>query len=83
MGDRTVRAVPRTDVPEDHERRSPVLPALTYVWAPGLFADGMQVQLPHQTLEPQILRTPRCPHLEPRGFALRKWLNAVPTDYLI
>jgi len=47
VGDGAVGAVPGADIAEDHEGRGAVLPALADIRAVCLFADRVQVELPH------------------------------------
>ena len=61
MRDRAVGAVPRADVAEDHERGGAVLPALADVRAVRFLADGMEVELAHQLLEPEVIADRRAP----------------------
>src|SRR6185503_12478310 len=81
--DGAVRAVPRADVTQDHERGSAVLPALADVGAAGFLAHGVEVELAHQVLQPEVVRAPGRLHLEPAGFPLRQRLYAVATGYLV
>jgi hypothetical protein len=48
-----------------------------------LFADGMQVERPHQLLEAQVVGAAGCFHLQPAGLPLREWLDAVASQDLI
>jgi hypothetical protein len=68
-GDRAVGAVPRAHVAHDEEGRRPVVPALADVGAVRLFADGVELQLPHQAADLDIARPARGLHLEPVWFA--------------
>ena len=81
--DGAVGAVPRADVAEDHEGGRAVLPALADVGAVGFLANGMEVQLPHQLLEPKVLGTSWSTNLQPPRLALRERLYAVATGYLV
>ena len=83
MGDRTVRAISRTDVAKDHERRGPVLPALADVGAVGFLAYRVKVQLPHQLLKPQIVGAAGRLDLEPIRLSLRERLRAMAPEDLI
>ncbi len=76
------------DVAENHERGRPVRPAFADVRAAGLLADRVEVQVPHQTLEPEIRRRPGCFHFEPLRLWLspwreriRRWWNRTERDY--
>jgi hypothetical protein len=66
MSHRAVPAVPRTDIAEDHERRRRILPALADVRAMRFLAHRVQVPLPHQTLQSDVVRASGRAHLEPR-----------------
>ena len=66
MSHRAVSAVSRADIAEDHERRRRVLPALADVRAMCLLAHGVQVPLPHQALQSDVVRASGRAHLEPR-----------------
>ena len=46
-----VAAGPCADVPEDHERRRAVMPALADVGTAGFFAHRAQVKLAHEALK--------------------------------
>ena len=61
-----VAAVPRADVAQDHEGGGEIFPALADVRAVRLLADGVEIPLPHQALQAQVLRPTRRAHLEPR-----------------
>ena len=65
MGNGAVAAVPGAHVAQDHEGRGQVLPALADVRAVGLLAHRVEVPLPHQALQAEVLRPARRPHLEP------------------
>src|SRR4029453_16803528 len=71
MGHGAVAAVPRAHITENHERRGEVLPAFADIRAVGLFAHRMEVPLPHETLETEVLRPARRPHLEPGRLGQR------------
>src|SRR2546423_9136465 len=83
MGDRTVSAISGADVAQDHESGGAMLPALADVWAVGLFANRVKVQLAHHVLETEVIRSARGFDLEPRRFPLREPLGAVTPQYLI
>jgi hypothetical protein len=83
VGHGAVAAVPRADVPQDHERRRTMLPALTDVGAVGLLANGMEVQLPHQVLEPYIVSPAGGLHLEPRRLPFRERNRPMAPHYLV
>ena len=83
MGDGAVGAVPRADVAEDHERGRAVLPALTDVRAVGFLADGVEVELAHQLLEPEVLRPAWSANLQPARLSLGERLDAVATVDLV
>ena len=72
VGHGAVRAGARADVAEDHERGGAVVPALADVRAARFLADGVQVQLAHQPLEPQVARRPRRAHLQPLGLRVSR-----------
>jgi len=65
MGDGAVSAIAGADVAEDHEGGGAVLPALADVGAVGFLADGMEVELAHQALEPHIVGAAGRFDLEP------------------
>src|SRR5579871_6804791 len=65
VGDRAVWTVPRTDVAQDHERRGAVLPALAAVGAVGLLTNSVEVQVPHEALEPGIVGPAWRSNLQP------------------
>jgi hypothetical protein len=83
MRDGAVGAIAGADIAQDHESRSAVLPTLADVGAMRLFADGMQVELTHQVLEPHIVGSTGRLDLEPRGFSLGERLGAVTPHDLI
>src|SRR5687767_612420 len=83
VGDGAIRAVPGTDVAEDHESRGAVLPAFADVGAVRYFAYGVKVELPHQVLEPHIVGTTGRPDLEPRRLAVGQRVGAVTPQDLI
>src|SRR6266545_568411 len=66
VGHRTVPAVARAHVAQDHEGRGQVLPALADIGTMRFLAYRMEVPLPHQALEPQVLRAARRADLQPR-----------------
>ena len=70
MGHGAVRAVPGAHVPQDHERRRFVLPALADVGAVGFLAHRMELQAPHHLLEGHVIGAARGLDLEPGGLAL-------------
>ena len=65
---RAVAARTGADVAENHERRRPVVPALTDVRAARLLADGVELAVAHHALEPQVVRRPGRAHLQPLGL---------------
>ena len=83
MRDCAVRAITRADVAKDHEGGRAMLPAFTNVGAMRLLADRVEVELTHHVLEPQVVRSARSLHLEPRWLALGKGLDAMPTHDLV
>ena len=83
VGDGAVGTVPCADVTQDHEGGGAVFPALADVWAAGLLADGVEVELPHQLLEMQVIRPARGAHLEPARLALGQGVGAVAPHDLV
>ena len=83
VGDRAVRAVSRTDVAEDHERRGAVLPALADVGAVSFLADGVEVELAHEVLESRVVRPAWRPHLEPARLSLWEGVGPAPAQNLV
>ena len=67
--DRAVLAGAGADVAQDHEGGGAVLPALADVGTAGLLADRVQRLAAHHALQPQVVRPPGGPHLEPRRLA--------------
>ena len=63
-----VGARARADVAEDHERRGAVVPALADVGAVRVFADGVELQLAHDALQPEVVLRPGRAHLQPLGL---------------
>ena len=61
----------RADVAEDHERRRPVMPALADVRAARVLADGVQLQLAHDALEPQVVGDPGARTFSQSGLGER------------
>jgi len=72
VGDRAVGAVPRAHVAQDHERGRSVFPALTDVGTVRFLAHRVQLEVPHQVLQRQIVRSPGGLHPEPRWLAERR-----------
>jgi len=68
VGDRAVRAVPRTHVAQNHERGGFVLPALPDVGAVRLFTDRMQFEVAHHVLQRDVVGAAWRLHFQPRGF---------------
>src|SRR3989449_6781435 len=68
--DRTVAAVPRAHVAQDHEGGGRVLPALADIRTVRFLAHGMQVGVAHEPLEPEVIRPAGRAHLQPRRLAL-------------
>ena len=66
VGHRAVAAIAGAHVAQDHEGRGEILPALPDVRAVRLLTDRMEVPLAHQALEPDVLRSARRAHPEPR-----------------
>ncbi|MDF2704337.1 MAG: hypothetical protein K0S10_3285 [Rubrobacteraceae bacterium] len=64
-GAETARA--GADVAQDHEGRGAVVPALPYVRAPRLLADGVQTQAAHGLFDVRVALTHRRLCLEPLG----------------
>ena len=60
-----------------------MLPAFTDVRAARLLANRMEVELPHQLLEPNVLRPAWSPDLQPGGLSIRQCLYAMPASDLI
>jgi hypothetical protein len=60
-----------------------MLPALAHVGAVSFLTDSVEVELPHQVLEAQVLLAAGRPNLEPGWLALGKRFDAVATGYLI
>src|SRR5687768_47834 len=83
MRDCAIRAVARADVPQNHEGRGAVLPALTYIGAARLFTDRVEVELAHHVLEPQVVGSTWRPHLQPRRLPLRERLGTMTTHDLV
>ena len=78
-----VRAVPSADIAEDHEGRGAMLPALAGVRTMGFLADSVQVERPHQLLEPQVVGPARRSDFQPARLPLGKGLDAMAPHYLI
>src|SRR5690242_8371683 len=83
MGDGAVRAVPRTDVSEHHESRGAVFPALADVGAVSLFADGVEIEVPHQLFQPKVVGTPGSTNLQPPRLTLGERFYTVAAGYLV
>ena len=66
VGDGAVAAVPRAHVTQDHEGRGGLFPALADVRTAGLLAHRVEIPLPHQPLEADVVRPAGGPHLQPR-----------------
>jgi hypothetical protein len=49
----------------------------------GLLTDGVEVKLPHEVLEAEILRAAWSTHLEPRRLALWERFDPVSAGYLV
>ena len=81
--DGAVGAVSRADVTEDHEGCSAVFPAFADVGTARFFAHGMQIERPHELLEPQVVGSTGGADLEPARFALRERLDAMASHDLI
>src|SRR5690606_38321007 len=68
----------RTYVAQNQERRRPSFPALSDIRAAGFLADRMQVQPPHQALQPLEVLTTRRTDLQPiRAVATQGLRRAV------
>jgi hypothetical protein len=63
-------ATPRARVPEDQERRLPLLPALGDVRAHRFLAHGVERARAHDGFELSVVRPALQPNLEPRRLAL-------------
>ena len=83
MCDRAVRAIPRADVAQDHERRGPMVPTFADVGALRFLADRVELELPHQPLDPRVLRPARSPDFQPRRLASRERFRPMPPNYLV
>src|SRR5262249_21278217 len=81
--DRAVGAISRADIPQDHEGRGPMLPALSNVGAPRFLAHRVKVEIPHELLELQVAGAARRSNFEPRRLAFREWLNAMASNDLV
>src|SRR5207249_3722674 len=57
VGDGAISAIAGAHIAEDHEGGGAVLPALADIGAVSFLTDGMEVELAHQLLEPQVIRT--------------------------
>jgi hypothetical protein len=66
VGDCAISTVPGTDIAQDHERRGLVFPAFTDVGTAGFLTDGMETELPHQSLDAKVIVATRGLHLEPQ-----------------
>jgi hypothetical protein len=49
----------------------------------SLLAHGMEVELTHELLEPEVVRSPWGSDFQPTGLTLREWFDAVTPDDLI
>ena len=67
-----VGAGARADVAEDHERRRAVVPALADVGAARVLAHGVQLQVLHDPLEPEVVVRPGRADLQPVGLGLAR-----------
>jgi hypothetical protein len=56
---RAIRTCARADVAEDHERRGAMVPALADVGTARIFADGVQLQVLHDPLQPEVISPTR------------------------
>ncbi len=68
--DGAVGAGPRADVAENHERRRAVVPALADVGATCVFADGVEAEVLHDPLEPDVVLRPGGANFQPGRFGL-------------
>jgi len=66
--DRAVGAVPRAHVTEDHEGGGPVLPTFPDVGTMGFLAHRVELQVPHQVLQGQVVGPAGRWDLEPGWF---------------
>jgi hypothetical protein len=60
-----------------------MLPALANVGTVSLLANGVEVELTHEVLEPKVVRTPWGSDFQPTRLTLGEWLDAVTPDDLI
>jgi hypothetical protein len=69
--DGAVRTGARADVTQDHEGRCAVMPALADVRAMRVLAHGVELQVLHDPLEPEVVLRPRGSDFQPLrlGFA--------------
>ena len=81
--DGAIGAISGADVTEDHERCGAVLPAFANVRTMSLLANSMEVELTHELLEPEVVRTPWSSDFQPTGLTLRQRLDAMTPDDLI
>jgi len=75
--DRTVAAVPRAHVPQDHEGRRRILPALADVRAVRLLADGVQLEAPDEPQQPVVHRPLGRTGPDPGGTGQRRCGDAL------
>src|SRR5687768_18041044 len=83
MSHGAIRAVPGADVTEDHEGGGSVLTTIADVRSVRFLANGVQVELPHQVLEPHVVGTTGRLDLEPRRLAVGQRIGAVTPHDLI
>ena len=81
--DGAIGAISGADVTEDHERCGAVFPAFANVRTMSLLANGMEVELTHELLEPEVLRAAGSAHLEPAWLSLRQRFDAVAASDLV
>src|SRR5262249_33958467 len=64
-------AAPRTGVSQDQKRRGFIAPALADVGAARLFTNRVEIFLPQDALEPEVIRIPRRFDFYPVGMSSR------------
>jgi hypothetical protein len=68
VGHGAICASPRTYIAEDHERRRTVMPALTDVGAVRVLAHGVEFEIAHDSLEPDVVVRSRGTNFQPGGL---------------
>ena len=71
--DVTEMTVACASIPKDKECSSTIAPTFTDVGAMSFLANSMEFFGSHQSLEPVVLITLRCPHSDPRWTAPKAW----------